>query len=127
MPRLHSGVATDRPEITHLTLPPIPEVVWQQPKETHVTNIHKTLTNENQTNPQMPESKKRTDVESQTSPMKETSSQVSVSSTEPLPGNQTRGAPVQSLNDSQKPKSEILRNEIDMTICDNGDDNISPL
>ena len=28
-PRFHSGVAIDRPEITHLTLPPIPEVFWQ--------------------------------------------------------------------------------------------------
>ena len=28
MPRIHSGAATDRPEVTHLTLPPIPEVVW---------------------------------------------------------------------------------------------------
>ena len=74
MPRPHSGAATDRPEITHLTLPPIPEVVWQQPKETHVTNIHKTLATETQTNTQMPESKKRSDVELQTSPMKETPS-----------------------------------------------------
>ena len=126
MPRLHSGAATDRPAITHLTLPPIPEVFRQQPKETHVTNIQKILTNETQTNTQMPESKQRSDVESQTSPMKETSSQVSVSSTEPLPGNQTGGAPVQSLNDSEKPKSEIQRNETDMTTYDNGDDNISP-
>ena len=123
MPRLHSGAATDRPEITHLTLPPIPEVVWQQPKETHVTNIHKTLTTETQTNTQMPETKQRSDVESQTSP---TSSQVSVSSTEPLPGNQTGGAAVQSLNDSKKPQPGIQRNEIDMTTYDNGDDNVSP-
>ena len=32
MPRLHSGAAIDRPETTKL--PPIPEVVWQQPQET---------------------------------------------------------------------------------------------
>ena len=74
----------------------------------------------------MPEYKQRSDVESQTSPMKETSSQVSVSSTEPLLGNQTRSALVPSLNDSEKPNSEIQRNEIDMTTYDNGDDNISP-
>ena len=72
MPRLHSGVAIDRPETTHLTLPPIPEVVWQQPHETHVTNIHKILTNETHKNTHMPESKQRSDVESQTSPLKET-------------------------------------------------------
>ena len=56
MPRLHSGVATDRPEITHLTLPPIPEVVWQQPQETHVINFQKTLSNETQKNSLMPKS-----------------------------------------------------------------------
>ena len=56
MPRLHSGVATDRPETTHLKLPPIPEVVWQQPKETHVINIHKTLANESYKNTHRPDS-----------------------------------------------------------------------
>ena len=89
MPRLHSGAATDRPEITHWTLLPIPEVVWQQSQDTHETNIHKTLTNETHKNTHMPESKQKNDVESQTSPMKETSSQVSGSSTEPLLGDQT--------------------------------------
>ena len=58
--------------------------------------------------------------------MKETSSQVSVSSTEPLLGNQTRSALVPSLIDSEKPNSEIQRNEIEMTTFENGDDNISP-
>ena len=75
----------------------------------------------------MPESKHRNDVESQTSPIKETSPQVSVSSTEPLLGNQTMRALVPSLNDSKKPGSEIQRNEINMTTCDSGDNNISPL
>ena len=51
----------------------------------------------------MPESKQSSDVESQTSPIKETPPQVSVSSTEPLPGNQTTSPPVLSLNDSKKP------------------------
>ena len=68
MTRLHSGAATDRPEITLVTLPPIPEVVLQQPQETHVTNIHKTLTNENHKNTQMPESKQRVNIEPQTLP-----------------------------------------------------------
>ena len=74
----------------------------------------------------MPESKRRSDVESQTSPIKENSPQVSVSSTEPVLGNQTRSVLVLSLNDSTKTSSEIQRNEIDMTTCDSGDDNISP-
>ena len=125
MPRLHCGAAIDRPETNHLKLPPIREVVWQQPQETHVPNIHKTLTNETHKNTQMPESKQRSDVESQTLTIKETSLQVSVSSTEPFLGNQTRSALVPSLNDSKKPSSEIQRNEIDMTTCDSGDNNMS--
>ena len=81
MPRLHSGAASDRPETTHVKLPPIPEVVWQQPQETHVSNIYQTATNETHKKTQMTKSKQRSDVESQTSPIKETSTQVSVSST----------------------------------------------
>ena len=35
MPRLHSGAASDRQEIIEIPkLPPITEVVWQQPSET---------------------------------------------------------------------------------------------
>ena len=74
----------------------------------------------------MPEPKQRSDVESQTLPIKETSPQVSVSSPEPLLGSQTRSALVPSLNDSKKPGSEIQTDEIDMTTCDSTDNNISP-
>ena len=74
----------------------------------------------------MPENKQRNDVESQTSPIKETSPQVSVSSTEPFLGNQTRSVLVPILNDSKKPNSETQRNETDMTTCDSADDNIFP-
>ena len=58
--------------------------------------------------------------------MKETSSQLSVSSTEPLLGNQTRSPLVPSLNDSENPNQDIQANETDMTTYDNGDNNISP-
>ena len=126
MPRLHSGAAIDRPETTQLKLPPIPEVVWQQSQETLVPNTYQIFNNETHKNTHMPESKQRIDVESQTSPIKETSPQVSVSSTEPLLGNQTRSPPVPSLNDSKKPSSEIQRYETDMTICDSRNSNISP-
>ena len=126
IPRLYSGAAIERPETTHLTLPPTPEVVWQQPHETQVTNLHKTLTIETHKNTQMLESKQRSDVESQTSPMRETSSQVSVSSTEPLLGNQTRSPLVQSFNDSKKLKSEIERHEMNKIANHNGANNISP-
>ena len=46
MPILHSLAAIDRPETTHLNLPPIPEVVWQQAQETHVPSIYQNLKNE---------------------------------------------------------------------------------
>ena len=97
MPRLHSGAAIDRTETTHITLPPIPEVVWQQAHETHVLNIYQNLTNEPHKNTHMPELKQKSDVESQTLPMKETLPHVSVSSTEPLLRNQTRSELLPSL------------------------------
>ena len=126
MPCLQSGAATERPEITHLTFPPIQEVVWLQPQETHVTNIQKTLITENHKITHMPESNQINEVESHRSPMKETSSQVSGSSTERHLGNQTGSTPVQSLNDSKKPHSEVQRQEMNILADDNGDDNISP-
>ena len=70
MPRLHSGAAIDRPDVTHLTLPLIPEVVWQQPQEPHLTNIRNDLTNETHKDTHTP--KQKNDVEAQTSPIKET-------------------------------------------------------
>ena len=110
MPRLHSGAATDRPEVTHLTLPPIPEVVWQQPQETHLTTIHNDFTNETHKHTHM--SKQKNDVQAQTSPIKETSSQLSGSDTESSLDNQTRSIPVQCPNDSNKQQNENQRNEI---------------
>ena len=58
--------------------------------------------------------------------MKETSPQVSGSSTEPVLENQTGSTPVQSFNDSKENQSEIQQHEMNMTANDNGDDNISP-
>ena len=57
MPRLHSGAAIDRPEVPHITFPPTPGVVWQQPKETHLTNIHNVLTNKTHKDTYIPECK----------------------------------------------------------------------
>ena len=125
MPRLHSGAAVDRPETTNLTFPPIPEVVWQQPQETHLTNIHEVSTTDTHKNTNMPEFKQRNDIELQTSPLEETSSQVSGSRMEPFLGSQTGSRPVQSLNDSKKRQCEIQGHEKNMTANDNGDDNIS--
>ena len=124
MPRLHSEAATDKPEETHLTLPPIPEVVWQQPQETYLNKIHNDLTNQTHTQTHM--SKQKNDVGAQRSPIKETSFQVSGSDTESLLENQTRSIPVQCPNDSNNQQIEIQRNEIRFTTYANGDDNISP-
>ena len=74
----------------------------------------------------MPEIRQRSDVESQTLPMNETSPLVSGSSTEPFLKNQTGSTPVQSLNDPKKRQSETQRHEVNMISNDNGDDNISP-
>ena len=121
MPRLHSGAANDRPEATHLTLPPMPEVVWQQPQESYLNNIHNDLTNEIQNDTHTPKQKK--DVGAPTSLIKETSSQKSGSDTESPLENQTRSIPVQCPNDSNKQQDENQRNEIGLTTYDNGDDN----
>ena len=58
--------------------------------------------------------------------MKETSSEVSGSGTETLPGNQTGNKLGQSLNDSEEPQFEIQRHEMNITANDIGDDNIPP-
>ena len=125
MPRLHSAAAIDRPEISNVTLPPILEVVWQQPQETYITNVHKTLTTETQKNTNMLEFTQRNDVESQTLRMKETSPQVSGSNTEPVLESQTGSTQVQGLNDSKEPQSEIQQYEMNIIANDSGDDNIS--
>ena len=124
MRRLHSGAATDRPEVTDLTLPPIPDVVWQQPQETHLTTIHNDLTNDTHEDTHTP--KQKNEVEAQTSPIKETSPQVSGSDTETPLEKQTRSIPVQCPNDSNKQQSEIRRNEIGLITYGNEDDNIPP-
>ena len=126
MLRLHPGAAIDRPEVIHLTLPPIPEVVWLQLQETYLTNIHNVVTNETNKGTYRPECKQRNVVEAQTSPIEETSSQVSGSDTESLLENQTRNVPVRCLNDSKKQQKKIQRDETDLTTYGNGDDNISP-
>ena len=65
------------------------------------------------------------DVESQTSPIRENSSQVSGSDTVSLLENQSRSTTVQCPIDSKKKLPEIQRHENDMTTHASGDDNIS--
>ena len=113
MPRLHSGVATDRPDTTKL--PPIPEVNRQKPQQIHLIGMYKNST---------AEIKRKNDRKIQTSPIRETSPQVFGCATESLVGNQTRSRPVQCPNISQKQQHEIKRKETDMTTYATGDDNI---
>ena len=74
----------------------------------------------------MPEFRQKNDVQLQTSPIKETSSQVSGSDSGLLLENQTRSTPVQCPNDSRKQQNEIQWDETDLTTYSNGHDNISP-
>ena len=126
MPLPHSGAAIHRPEVTHLKLPPTPENVWQQPQETHLTDIHNFLTNGTHKDTHIPEFKQKINLEAQTSPIKETSSQLSGSDTESFLENQTRSTPGQRPNDSKTQQNEIQRDETDLTTYGNGDDNSSP-
>ena len=75
MPRVHSGPACDRPETNEISkVPPIPEVVWQQPTEND--------TNQDNLNNITNESTLKTNVASQTSPPKGTQPQNHVDATE---------------------------------------------
>ena len=70
--------------------------------------------------------KQKNDGKVQTSPIKETSSQVSGSDTESSLDNQTRSIPVQCPNDFNKQQNESQRNEIGLITYGNGDDTVSP-
>ena len=74
----------------------------------------------------MPEFKQKNDVESQLSPIEETSTQVSGSSTEQSPESQTGNTLVKNLNDSKEPQPEIQRHEMNITANDIGDDDLTP-
>ena len=93
MPRLHSGTAY-RLEITKKSkLPPIPEVVWQQPMENDTKQDN--LNNNNK------DSTLKTNVASQTSPPKGNQPQSYVDTTERPPGNQTGNEVVPFLDCSK--------------------------
>ena len=49
-PNFNDEASIDRLETSNLILPPIPEVVWQQPRESPLSNIHKLLTTDTQKN-----------------------------------------------------------------------------
>ena len=64
MPRLNSGAAIDTSET--IKLPPIPEVVWQQPQETHLIVFYKNSTTNSNNSTHTPEFKRKNYVEPQT-------------------------------------------------------------
>ena len=123
MPRFDSGAAIEGPGTTKL--PPIPEVVWKQPQETHLIDMHNNSATKFNKSTHTPEFTGKNDVEAQTLPIQETSPQVSGSGTDSLLENQTKSIPVQCLNDPKKQQHEIQLNEADMTTYDSGDDIIS--
>ena len=120
MPRLHSGAACDRPESTEISkLPPIPEVVWQQPTEivTNQDNLNKTTN----------ESAIKTNVASQTSPPKGTQPQNHVDTTEQSSENQTGNEPVLFLDCSKNSSTDIQNTERHVVTTLNGDTTTPPL
>ena len=113
-PSLHSGAACDRPGTNGLSrLPPIPEVVWQQPTETNTDQDHLNKTNNDST--------LKANVASQTSPPKGIQPQNHVAATEQPPGNQTGNEPVSFLNCSRNSSTDIQNTEQPVVITLNGD------
>ena len=119
-PRLHSGAAYDRPETNEkYKLPPIPDVVWQQPTEiaTEQDNLNKTtnvLT-------------LRTNVASQTSPTKETQPQNHVDTTEQSSGNETGNEPLPFLDCPKNSSTNTQNTEQHVVTTPNGDTATPPL
>ena len=119
MPRLHSGAACGRPETNKISkLPPIPEVVWQQPTET-VTNQD----NLNKTNNDSIKhyTQEKTTVASQTLAPKGTQPQSHVVAKEQPSGNQTGNEPVSFVNCSKNSSTDIQNTEQLVVTTLNGD------
>ena len=102
MPRLHTGAAIDRPETTNTTVSPSPEVVRQQPQETHLDGFHKNSTTETHKSTYTPDFKLKNDVETQALPIRETLPQVSGSGTETILEDQCESTTAHCLKDSKK-------------------------
>ena len=123
-PRLHSGAACDRPEIIEIPqLPPIPEVVRQQPTET-ITKVNQNNTNNDTI---IHYTQEKTTVASQTSPPKGTQPQNYVATTEHLPGNQRRNEQVAFLNCSKNCPNDIQNTQQHVMTTFTGDTTIPPL
>ena len=124
-PRLHSGVASDRPEIIKIPqLPPNPEVVWQQPTETITNQIKLNNTNNDSI---LYYTQQKATVASQTSPPKGTQPQNYVATMEHPPGNQTGNEPLPFLDCCKNCPTVIQNSEQHITTTRTGDTTIPPL
>ena len=113
-PRLHSGTARDRPETNEITkLPPIPEVVRQQPTEIITQQDDKNNTKKNST--------LKADVASQTSPPKGNQPQKYVDATEQSSENQTRNELVSFLSCSKGSSTDTQNAEQHVVTTPDGD------
>ena len=120
MPRLHSGAACDRPEKNGISkLPPIPEVVWQQPTEI--------VTNQDNLNKTNNDSTLKTNVASQTSPTKGTQPQNHVVAKEQPSRNQTGNEPVPFPDCCKNSSTDIQNTEQHVVTTLNGDTAAPPL
>ena len=113
MPRLHSGTARDWPETNEISkLPPFPEVVWQQPTEI--------ITDQDNLNNTNNEPTVKTDVASQTTPLKGTQPQNHMDTTEQRSGNQTGNLPVPFLDCSKNSSNNTQNKEQHAVTTPNG-------
>ena len=120
MPRLHSAAARDRPETNEIfKVPPIPEVVWQQPTEN--------VTNKKNINNTTNDSTLKTNVASQTLPPKGTQPQNHVDTTEQSSRNQTGNELVLFLDCSNNSSTTSQNTEQHVVTKPNGDTATSPL
>ena len=114
MPRFHSGAACDRPETIEISkLPPIPEVVWQQPTEIVTDQNNLKITHNDST--------LKTNVAIQTSPPKGAQPQNHVDATEQPSGNQTGNGLVPFLDCSKNSSKDIQNTEQHVVTTPNGD------
>ena len=119
MPRLHSGPACDRPEtIEKSKLPPLPEVVWQQPTENVINQDNLNNTTNDPT--------LKTNVASQTSPPKGSQPQNYVDTTEQSSG-KTGNEPVPFLDCSQNSSTNTQNTEQHVVTTPNGLTTTPPL
>ena len=119
MPHLHSGPACDRPETNEKSkLPPIPEVVWQQPTEND--------TNQDNLNNITNDSTLKTNVSSQTSPPKGTQPQHHVDAMEQSSG-KTGNEPVPFLDCPKNSSTNTQNTEQHVVTTPNGLTTTPPL